>query len=113
MTATVITRTAAGMAAEAARILAGVDAAPWPDTREARGVIDWARGEAADALKVYDRLLSGDMDPYEVSAPDMGLWWDLEKALEYAADEAMQAAQAAAKRLAEQSRPRKESSKGR
>ena len=73
-----------------------------PQTREARWAIGWAMGELDGTLAIYDGLLKGNLDPYAVRAPDMGWWDDPERqALEYAADQALEAAEALRKRAAE------------
>jgi hypothetical protein len=111
VTAETITSTAADMAAEAARILAEVRQEPWK-TREAQWAIGWQYTEAAECLEVYYCVLNDLVDPYKVHAPDMA-WWDDPKrsALEFAADEALEAAKEARKLLA-QYQPRERSSEG-
>jgi hypothetical protein len=97
-----VTRTPAEMAAEAGTILREVIEAPWPGSRHALAAIGWAYDRAGECRVIYDRLLNGDMEPYEVHAPDMA-WWDdpSECALEWAADEYLEAAKTARNRLAE------------
>ena len=108
MTATA-TRTPAEMVAEARAILAGVIGASWPESRDAQQAIGWAYDRAGECLREYTLLLNGDMEPYDVHAPDMG-WWDdpSQCALEWAADEYLEAAKTARNRLAEWTRKARE-----
>lgn len=86
--------------------------AGWPLSREARWAIGWQAGELDDLLVMRGALLAGDLDPHAVRAPDMGWWDDPERqALEYVDDQALQAAVALRKRLAEGLR-RKNAGKG-
>ena len=78
-----------------------VTGARWPESREAQAAIEWKLGELDEILTERDRLLNGDLDPYAIGAPDKGLWWDLEKALEYLDDEALECAKGLLKRLDE------------
>ena len=75
--------------------------ADWPQGRDAQASVRWKLGELTGILATRDRLVNGDMDPLEVCAPDMGCSWDLERALEYVDDEALQCAEGLRKRLAE------------
>ena len=73
-----------------------------PQTREARWAIGWAAGDLDRILAVHAGLLSGDTDPLTIGAPDAGWWTDPERqALEWVADQALQAAEALRKRAAE------------
>ena len=96
-----VTRTPAEMAAEAAFIIAAVRETPWPPSREAQWAIGWAYGSAAKALAVFGAVLNGDMDPHEVPPPDLMAGDPEERALEWAADAALEAAKTARNRLAE------------
>jgi len=93
------------MIGEACGILAGVLTAPWPETREAQKAIGYAVARASECRSVYILLLGEDMDPMTVPAPDRGWWTEpLPSALEWAADQALEAAKAARNRLAEYAR---------
>ena len=97
--------TPAGMAAEAARILAEVRQAEWPPSREAQWAIGWAVGEAADALADYYAVVNGETGPFLLGMPPGE--WDgepEEAAAAFAADKARECARAAARMLAEKIR---------
>jgi hypothetical protein len=99
---TTVTRTPDQMAAEAAAILREVVEAPWPESRDAQHAIGWAYDRAAECGGYWSRLLNGDEDPLSAPAPDRGWWSDpLPAALEWAADEYLEAAKTARNRLAE------------
>jgi hypothetical protein len=109
-TATEVTHQA--MAGEARSILAGVTAAPWPGTREAQKAVGYLAARAAECRDEYDRLLSEETDPMTVPAPDRGWWTEpLPSALEWAADQALEAAKAARNRLAEYARRENEAAR--
>jgi hypothetical protein len=105
MTATTEVRdaTPAGMVSKARAILAEVvDSLPRLGGEQAQEAVGWQVDTAREALREYDAVLNGDMDPLRVGAPDMGWWEDPEaSALEYAADQARECAKAAARMLAE------------
>lgn len=110
---TALDRTHQDMIAEAAAILTAVREARWPDTREAQKAIGWAFAAAADWHVIYAAVLNGDIYPYAVGAPDMAWWDDPERqALEYVADQALEAAKAARKRLDEYTRSEGASKRG-
>ena len=98
-------RTHQDMIGEAGAIIAEVREAWWPPNREAQQAIGWAYSRAEEARAEYSAVLNGDLDPLDVGAPDMGFWEDPERqAREYTAYEALQAAEAASKRLDEYTR---------
>jgi hypothetical protein len=105
----VTARTPAQMVAEAHEILREVREADWPDSRHAQAAIGYAYGRAWECRVICGRLVNGDMEPYEVHAPGTE-WWDdpSECALEWAADEYLEAAKAARNRLNEWTRKARE-----
>ena len=99
------TRTRQDMIAEAGVIITEVREAWWPPSREAQQAIGWAYARAEEARAEYSAVVNGDLDPLALGAPDAG-WWDdpQEQGAEWAADQALQAAGAAEKRLDEYTR---------
>lgn len=98
MTAATVTATKIG---QARAIRREVMETRWPPSREAQWAIGWKLGELDGILAERDRLVNGDLHPYGVRAPDMGPDWDLDDALEYVDDQALQCAEGLRKRLAE------------
>jgi hypothetical protein len=73
---------------------------PWPSSREAGRAIRWKLGELDDLLRLHSQVADEEADPYGV-LPE-GFWDDPQaRALEYLEDQALKAATAARKRLAE------------
>ena len=107
--------TPAAMAAEASRILTEVREAEWPPSREAQWAIGWAYGEAADAMRDYCAVVSGEANLALLGIPDLGWAGDYEDeqaaAEQWTADQALECAKAARKRL-EEYRGREEAAKG-
>lgn len=97
MTTSTQTRTPAGVMDQTRALLATVTD-PAPSVRYSRDCL-------AAALDLYDRIESGEADPYEARAEGMA-WWDdpQQSALEYLADEAGQLVIALEKRIAEAAR---------
>jgi hypothetical protein len=74
----------------------------WPSSREARTLIAYAYGYAVEAVHTYTMLLHGDLDWDEVFTPDPGFGGDPESAaVEWAEGQAMDAARALERRIAE------------
>jgi hypothetical protein len=95
-------RTPAEMVAEADEILRKVREVSWPEGGHAEKVITYDYAYAAEVRGTYGALVNGEMDPLHVLAPDMGWWDDPQRcALEYAADQYLEAAKALRNRVAE------------
>ena len=92
--AATVTRSPAEMVTEADEIVR--------KAREAQNAIGHEFACAAETRRVYDALVNEEMDPLHALAPDMG-WWDdpQQCAVEYAADQYLEAAKALRNRLAE------------
>ena len=112
MSTATTTRTPEAVAAEAARILRQVRQAQWPHGREARWAIGWAAGTAGEAAGTWVALLHGDIYPRQAVPEDME-WRSRQDALEWAADQFLQCAQAAQARLGEYQRRADEEEEGR
>ena len=100
--AATVTRSPAEMVTEADEIVRKAREVAWPESREAQNAIGHEFACAAETRRVYDALVNEEMDPLHALAPAMG-WWDdpQQCAVEYAADQYLEAAKALRNRLAE------------
>jgi hypothetical protein len=95
-------RPPAQMVAEADEILRKVREVSWPEGGHAQKAIAYDYAYATEVRGVYDALVNEEMDPLKVDAPDVGWWDDPQRcALEYAADQYLEAAKSLRNRVAE------------
>ena len=94
--------TAPSMIGRALAVRRQVIEAEWPESGQVQREIAARLRDLDEILAVRDGLLDDDdPDPYAVRAPEMGCDWDLDDALEYVDDQALEAAKGLKRRLDE------------